>query len=58
MLPTSPELTFHLHTARNAELREQARRQGLARAMVAPRRRSRAVAHIRVTGLLRTWRSA
>jgi hypothetical protein len=57
MFPTSPEMAFQLHTARTAELQKLARRQGPARSTVSPRRPSHTITQIRITRLLRTWRS-
>jgi hypothetical protein len=58
MLPTSPELAFELHTARNVELQKLARRQGLARSTASPGRRRHTIVQIRTLRLLWTWRSA
>jgi hypothetical protein len=58
MLPTSPELAFELHTARNVELQKLARRQGLARSTASQGRRRHTIVQIRTKRLLWTWRSA
>lgn len=58
MLPTSPELAFELHTARNVEVQKLARRQDLARSTASQRRRSHTIGRRRSIRLLWAWASA